>query len=97
MLPFSSSDLRSAQIARALPQPLTNRFGRCQAARPRCDRGQYPAASLVGSTLQLGAKFMIARRALLVAVAQAPLAVAMAAQSGRPAAAEPVDTPPGDE
>ena len=95
MLPFFSHDLKSAQVSRALAQPLASRAGPCQAARPRCDRGEHPAASLAGSTAQLGAKFMIARRALLVAVAQAPLVVAMAVP-GRAAAAEPIDAPPGD-
>ena len=97
MLPFHLHDLKSAQISRALPQPLASRSERWQAAQPRCGRGQYPAAPLAGPAPQLGAKFMIARRALLVAVAQAPLAVAMAVQSSRPAAAEPVEAPPGDE
>ena len=100
MLPskFSAQHLKAAQIGAALPQyPLARRQTRVQHSQQRCSHGQFSGASLASSTAQLGGKCMLARRGLLVAIAQAPLAVAMAVQSGRPAAAEPVEAPPGDE
>ena len=101
MLPakFSAQHLKAAQIGAALPQyPLARRQARAQGSQPRCSHGQFSGASLASSSAQLGGKCMLARRALLVAIAQAPLAVAMAVQFGRPAAAEPaVQAPQGDE
>lgn len=100
MLPpkHTAQDLKSAQIGAALPQyPLVRRQTRVQASQPRCSHGQFVGASLGSSAAQFGSKCMIARRALLVAITQAPLAVAMAVQGGRTAAAEPVEAPRGDE
>ncbi len=100
MLPskFPAQHLKAAQIGAALPQyPLGRRQARVQPSQQRCSHGPFSGASLASSTAQFGGKCMLARRGLLVAIAQAPLAVAMAVQSGRPAAAEPVEAPQGDE